>query len=129
MADLNQFLNQDLTLNDVNHSSAYGAAAGGGGAGGLSMDQRSKLLNQPRVVGAYQYSRIGRQGPAVKARTASQTKARVYDPNTDAFQDDSSYGGNNRESSSIKNDKQIDKNIERRQHFVEPPKRNYDKFA
>ena len=38
------------------HSNAYGAAAGGGGAGGLSMEQRRKLLNQPRVVGAYQYS-------------------------------------------------------------------------
>ena len=62
MADLNQFLNRDLTADDVLHSNGYANAAGGGGAGGLSMDQRRKLLNQPRVVGSYQYSRLGRQG-------------------------------------------------------------------
>jgi hypothetical protein len=128
MPDLNQFLNKDLTANDVAHSSGYGAIAGGGGAGGLSMDQRHKLLNQPRVVGAYQYSRLGRQGSSIKSRTADQNRGRVYDASNDSFEDKASTG--NRQKSDIKDRSKIDtKSIERRQHFVEPPTRGYDKYA
>jgi hypothetical protein len=128
MADLNQFLNKDLTADDVNHSNGYGAVAGGGGAGGLSMEQRRKLLNQPRVVGAYQYSRLGRQGASVKARTADQQRGRVYDASSGSFSDDASYS--NRQQGGIKDRTQIDtKSVERRQHFIEPPSRGYDKYA
>lgn len=132
MADLNQFLNQDLSADDVAHSNGYGAAAGGGGAGGLSMEQRRKLLNQPRVVGAYQYSRLGRQGSGVKARTADQQRGRVYDPSSDSFSD--SAKTNNRQQGGIKDSSQIDtKSVERRQHFVEPSQRpkpqGYNPFA
>lgn len=128
MADLNQFLNQDLTADDVTHSSGYAQAAGGGGAGGLSMDQRRKLLNQPRVVGSYQYSRLGRQGSSVKARTADDKRGRVYDASADSFNDDARYA--NRQGGGIKDQTKIDqKSIDRRQHFVEPPKRGYDKYA
>ena len=128
MADLNQFLNQDLTAGDVAHSSGMGAVAGGGGAGGLSMDQRRKLLNQPRVVSAYHYSRLGRQGSASKARAADQEGTRVYDASSDSFNDKASSG--NRQHGSIKNKRQIDtKSVERRQHFIEPTPRNYDKFS
>ncbi len=133
MADLNQFLNQDLTADDVAHSNGYGAVAGGGGAGGLSMEQRRKLLNQPRVVGAYQYSRLGRQGSSLKARTADQSagNGRVYDASRGGFNDESaSKYGNNRQQSGVQDRNQIDtKSVERRQHFIEPPSRGYDKFS
>ena len=128
MADLNQCLNRDLTADDVAHSNGYASAAGGAGAGGLSMDQRRKLLNQPRVVGSYQYSRLGRQSSAMKARTADQKQGRVYDASRDSFSDDAPVS--NRQQGGIKDRSQVDtKSIERRQHFVEPPSRSYDKYA
>jgi len=128
MADLNQFLNQGMTADDVAHSSGYGAVAGGGGAGGLSMDQRRKLLNQPRVVGAYQYSRLGRQGSSAKARTADQTRGQVYDASTDSLSDGAVTS--NRQQGGIKDRNQIDtKSVERREHFIEPPSRSYDKYS
>ncbi len=128
MADLNQFLNKDLNADDIVHSNGYGAVAGGGGAGGLSMEQRRKLLNQPRVVGAYQYSRLGRQGSSSKARTADQARGQVYDASTDSLSD--SAVTSNRQQGGVKDQSQIDtKSIERREHFIEPPSRGYDKFA
>lgn len=128
MADLNQFLNQDLTADDVAHTSGYADAAGGGGAGGLSMEQRRKLLNQPRVVGAYQYSRLGRQGSSVKARTADQDRGRVYDANSDSLSDDAVTS--NRQHGGIKDPKQVDtKSVERRQHFIEPPARGHNPYS
>lgn len=127
MADLNQFLNKGLSADDVSHSNGYGVVAGGGGAGGLSMEQRKKLLNQPRVVGAYQYSRLGRQASASMARTANQQKGRVYDASSDTISDNPTSG--NRHHGGINDSTQIDKSIEKRQHFVEPPSRNYDKYS
>lgn len=130
MADLNQFLNKDLTADDVAHSSGLGAIAGAG-AGGLSMEERRKRLNQPRVLGSqgrYEYSKLGRQGSAVKARTADQAKDRSYDAGSDTFSDSASFS--NRQKSDIKDPSQIDnKSIEKRQHFIEPPSRGYDKYA
>ncbi len=128
MADLNQFLNQDLSADDVAHSSGYANAAGGAGAGGLSMEQRRKLLNQPRVVGAYQYSRLGRQGSSSKARTADQKHGRVYDASSDNFVDKASTS--NRQHGGVKDPSQVDtKSVERRQHFIEPPTRSHDPYA
>ena len=128
MANLNQFLNQGMTADDVVHSNGYGAVAGGGGAGGLSMEQRRKLLNQPRVVGAYQYSRLGRQGSATKARTADQKQSRAYDASSNSFSDSAGYS--NRPQGGVSDRTQIDtKSVERRQHFIEPPSRGYDKYA
>jgi len=127
MADLSQFLGNAQSADDIGHSNAYADSAGGG-AGGLSMEQRRKLLNQPRVVGAYQYSRLGRAGSSIKARTASQKQSRAYDASSDTFSD----GGvtSNRQQSGIKDRAQIDtKSVERREHFVEPPTRNYDRYA
>ncbi len=132
MADLNQFLNQDMSADDVAHTSGYADAAGGAGAGGLSMEQRRKLLNQPRVVGSYRYSHLGRQGSGVKARTVDQQRGRVYDPSSDNFSDDAKTS--NRQHGGIKDNTQIDtKSVERRQHFIEPSSRpapkGYDKYA
>lgn len=128
MVDLNQFLNKDLTIDDVQHSSGIGAVAGGGGYGGLSIDQRRKLLNQPRVVGAYHYSRLGRQGSSIKAKTADQTKSRAYDASSDSFEDDAVMG--NRQKDGIKDRSKIDtRSIERRQKFIEPQPRKFDKYA
>lgn len=128
MADLNQFLNQGLSADDVAHTNGYGTVAGGGGAGGLSMEQRRKLLNQPRVVGAYQYSRLGRQGSSVKARTADQTRGRAYDAGSDSFSDEAK--SSNRQQGGVKDRGQVDTaSVERRQHFIEPPSRGYDKYA
>lgn len=127
MANLNQFLNQGMSADDVAHSNGYGAVAGGGGAGGLSMEQRRKLLNQPRIVGAYQYSRLGRQGSSVKSRTADQSRSRVYDASSDSFKDSAN---GNRQKGGMRNDAQVDtRSVERRQHFIEPPSRGYDKYA
>ena len=125
MADLNQFLNQDLTADDVLHSNGYGAVAGGGGAGGLSMEQRRKLLNQPRVVGEYRYSRLGRQASAIKARTADKKTSHAYDASSDSFDDNATFS--NRKNNAIKDRSQIDtKSVERRQRFIEPPSRGHD---
>lgn len=130
MANLNHFLNQDMTADDVAHSNGYAQAAGGGGAGGLSMDQRRKLLNQPRVVGAYQYSRLGRQGSSVKARTADQDGKRVYDASKDSFSDKTDTVTGNRQGGGIQDRAQVDtQSVERRQHFIEPPSRNYNPFG
>lgn len=128
MPDLSQFLGNAQSADDIGHTSGYGATAGGGGAGGLSMEQRRKLLNQPRVVGAYQYSRLGRAGSAMKARTADQTQGRAYDASSDTFSD----GGvmSNRQQGGIQDRTKIDtKSVERREHFIEPPSRGYDKYA
>lgn len=127
MADLNQFLNQGLSSDDVAHSNSYGAAAGGGGAGGLSMEQRRKLLNQPRVVGAYQYSRLGRQSSSYKARTADSARGRVYDASSDSFSDKAKTS--NRQQAGIKSKQPGASPIERRQHFIAPPKKSFDKYS
>lgn len=128
MADLNQFLNKGLSADDVSHSNGYGASVGGGGAGGLSMEQRRRLLNQPRVVGSYQYSRLGRQGSSYKARTAEQNRGRVYDASSDTFKDGAATS--NRQQGGVKSPQQVDtKSVERRQHYIEPTGRSYDKYA
>lgn len=121
MASLDQFLNSDLNADDVSHSSGYiGAGGAGGGAGGLSMDARRKLLNQPRVVGSYTESQLGRRFHGAKARTADQTRGRVYDPNTESFADGAKFS--NRQKGGIGADK-VDASIAKRQHFVEPSAR------
>ena len=128
MADLNQYLNKGLNADDVAHSNGYGAVAGGGGAGGLSMEQRRQLMNQPRVVGAYRHSRLGRQGSAIKSRVAEQSHARVYDANSDSFSDGAVTS--NRQPGGVKDQRQADsRSINRRQHYIEPSPRNYDKYA
>ena len=128
MADLNQFLNKDLTADDVTHSSGY-AQVGGAGAGGLSMEKRAELRNKEvRVVGDYRWSKLGRQGSATKAKTADQTQGSAYDASSDTFSDGASH--NNRQKADIKDQAQVDtKSIERREHFIEPPSRGYDKYA
>lgn len=128
MADLNQFLNQGLDADDVAHSNGYANVAGGASAGGLSMDERRKRLNQPRVVGEYKYSHLGTQGSSSKAKTADQQKGRVYDASSGSFVDDAAIG--NRQKGDIKNSSQVDtQSIEKRQRFIEPPSRGYDKYA
>lgn len=127
MANLNQFLNQDLSAGDIAHSNGYGAVAGGGGAGGLSMDQRRRLLNQPRVVGSYQFSRLGRQASSYKARTADSTRARVYDASSDSFSDSKR---SNRQTSALKDSKQIDTHsIGRRQSASDTTTKRFGKYA
>ena len=128
MADLNQFINKDLALNDVSHSSGIGSVAGGGGAGGLSIDRRRELMNRERIIGSYHHSRLGRRGSSVKSRTADQPRSRVYDANSDTFGDGGVYA--NRKNGSIKNRNQVDtKSVERRRFFIEPPSRKYDKYS
>ena len=128
MANLNQFLNKGLTADDMAHTSGYASVAGGAGAGGLSMDMRRKFLDQPRTVSAYQYSRLGRQGSAVKSRTADQKHDRAYDASSDTFSDKARTG--NRQHGGMKDQSKIDSlSIERRQHFVEPSTRVHDKYS
>jgi hypothetical protein len=128
MADLNQFLNQDTNGDNIAHSNGYANIAGGAGAGGLSMEERRKRLNQPRIVGEYKHSRLGLQGSSQKAKTADQQRGRVYDVSSGVFVDDAAVS--NRQKNDIKDSSQIDtKSIERRQRFNEPPGRGYDKFG
>lgn len=127
MTDLNQFLNQGMSADDVAHTNGYANIAGGAGAGGLSMEERRKRLNRPRVIGEYAHSRLGSQGSAVKAKTADQQHGRVYDASTDSFSDSAAIS--NRQQGGIKDSGQIERSVEKRQHFVEPPSRGYDKYA
>ena len=121
MASLDQFLNSDLNADDVTHSSGYVGAGGiGGGAGGLSMEQRRKLLNQPRVVGAYGQSQLGSRYAGSKARTADQKRGRVYDASSDTFSDDAKFS--NRQKGGVSADK-VDSSVAKRQHFIEPSAR------
>jgi len=92
------------------------------------MERRRRLLNQPRVLGSYHYSRLGRQSAAVKARTAEQNRGRAYDANSDTFSDAAITS--NRQPGGLKDPRQTDsKSIERRQNYIEPSPRNYDKYA
>lgn len=130
MVSLNDFIDPDLTASDVVHSSGYASAASGSsigsGNGGLSLEQRRQLLNKPRTVGSYQYSELGRRGNRTKARTADQTTGRVYDASNDTFEDRAKFS--NRRPGGISGNK-VDKSIERRQHFIEPPTRNHNPYA
>lgn len=134
MVNLNDFIDPDLTTSDVVHSSGYAQAASGGAigaagsTGGLSMDQRRKLMYGRQMVGSYAQSQLGRRFGTHKARTADQKRGRVYDASTDTFSDDSKLG--NRQSGGVKDRTQIDtSSIERRQRFIEPPKRNYNPYS
>ncbi len=127
MPDLSQFLGNARSADDIGHTNGYAGAAGGGGSGGLSMEQRRKLLNQPRVVGAYQYSRLGRQGSAVKARTADQKQSRAYDASSNSFSDNATYSSHQR-GGKVEGQTQPNEGA-RREHFIEPPSRGYDKYA
>ena len=128
MTDLNQFLNKDMSIGDVQHSSGLGSVAGGGGAGGVSMERRRELMYKDRTINPYQHSRLGLRGASVKSRTADQQRGRVYDADTDSFADSSKYG--NRQSGGIKDRSKIDtRSIERRRSFIEPVNRKFDKYG
>lgn len=129
ISSLNQFIDPDLSADDVLHTNGYGDVAGGGGAGGLSIEQRRNLnRKEARTVQDYKYSQLGRQGSAVKSRTANQSRARVYDASTGTFSDKAGYA--NRRNGSIGGRGQIDTaSINRRQHFIEPQPRMHDPYA
>lgn len=128
MSDLNQFLNQGTSADDLAHSNGYANVANGAGAGGLSMEERRKRLNQPRVIGAYKYSKLGSMGTSSKAKTVGQQRGRVYDASSETFVDDAAIS--NRQQGDVKDSTQVDKgSIEKRQHYIEPPSRGYDKYA
>lgn len=127
MSDLNQYLNQGIGADDVAHTNGYANAANGAGAGGLSMEERRKRLNQPRVVGEYKYSRLGSQGSSSKAKTIDQKSGRAYDASTGGFTDGAIVG--NRQKNNVDSNQVDTKSVEKRQRFVEPPSRGYDKFA
>lgn len=127
MASLNDFIDPNLTTNDVLHSSGYAQTAGGAGAGGLSMEQRRKMMYGRQMVGSYAQSQLGRRYGSVKARTADQKKGRVYDASADKFDDKAGFG--NRRAASLDKSKVDTPSIARRQAFIEPPKRNYNPFG
>lgn len=126
MASLNDFIDPDLTTNDILHSNGAAQTAGGAGAGGLSMEQRRKLSYGRQMVGSYAHSQLGRRYGAAKARTADQARGRVYDASTDAFDDKAGYG--NRRAGSVSETK-LDKTVAKRERFTEPPSRRHDPYA
>jgi hypothetical protein len=131
MVNLDDFIDPDLKTSDIVHSNGYAQAASGGigaGGGGLSMDQRRKLLYGRQIVGSYAQSQLGRRYGAAKARTADQKRGRVYDASVDSFDGKAKFS--NRQNSAIKDQRQIDTaSIERRQRFIEPPRRNYNPYG
>jgi hypothetical protein len=132
MANLNDFIDPDLTTADIVHSSGYAQVASGGtigaGGGGLSMEQRRKQMYGRQIVGTYAQSQLGRRYGVSKARTADQKKGRLYDASSDSFSDKTGFS--NRQGSGIKDRSKIDTaSIQRRQHFVEPPHRGYNPYG
>jgi hypothetical protein len=125
MPDLNFYLNKSLNADEVAHSNVYGQVAGGGGAGGLSMEQRRKIMNQPRVVGEYRNSYIG--------RVTSHRKSSMSSPHRTPGSEKGDLHGekpSNRQQGGIKDNGRIDgSSIERRSRFIEPTGRKYDKFG
>ncbi len=122
MADLNQFIDPDFSSRDVAHSNGLGS-----GGASMSMASRYELRDREvRVVGSYDRSLLGRQRGRRMSKTADDKKGKTYDPSTDTFVDTPS--NSNRQSSSIKDNNQIDKSVERRHQFTEPKARNFDKF-
>lgn len=128
MPSLNDFIDPDLTTNDVMHSNGYGTAAGGGGAGGLSMEQRRKLLYGRKVVGSYNQSQLGQRYGAVKARTADQSKERTYDASTGKFGGKAGYSI--RKSTGTRGGvAPVEGPVAPRRTFIEPPTRTHDPYA
>src|SRR3989344_4380368 len=127
MASLNDFIDPDLTTNDVLHSSGYAQAAGGASAGGLSMEQRRKMMHGRQMAGSYAQSQLGRRYGSVKARTADQKKGREYDASADKFDDKAGFG--DRRAASLDKSKVDTPSIARRHAFIEPQKRNYNPFG
>ena len=128
MTDLNIFLNKDLSADDVLHSNAMGAVAGGGAAGGLSIEKRRQLLNRPRVIGSYEHSaRVARQqGTFARPQTFAQQQARGEANNGAGSAE---IPSSNRQQGGIQSRNQIDNSIDRRQRFNEPKGRSFDKFS
>lgn len=131
MSSLNDFIDPDLKTSDVVHSIGYVAVGGsssigGASASGVPLDKRRQLSSQPRVVGSYQFSELGRRRQGVKARSVDQKSGRIYDASTETLNDSARFsnrrpGGTGPERPS--------QNVEHRQHFVEPPARNHNPFA
>lgn len=126
MASLNDFIDPDLTTNDILHSNGYAQAAGGAGAGGLSMEQRRKLMYGRQTVGSYAQSQLGRRYGATKARTADQNRGRVYDASADSFDDKAKFS--NRRPGGV-GDSKVDKSVAKRERFIEPPARGHNPYA
>lgn len=130
MTNLNDFIDPDLKTSDVIHSIGYAAvdgagAIGGASGGGRSLDTRRRLNNQPRVVGSYQFSEIGRRSQGVKARTADQKAGRVYDASSGSFGDRAQISSGQR--GGVVQERQAPSAPQRR--FVEPPARGHNPFA
>ncbi len=123
MPNFSQFLNEDQGSGLDIHSSAYGAAARGASTGGLSLDARRKLINQPRVISPYKNSHLGNN------RNRLDTTRPILNLGGDDKVDDGQGTGSNRQAGGIKDQAQVDSSIAKRQHFTEPPKRNFDKFG
>lgn len=130
MSTLNDFIDPDLTTADVVHSSGYAQAASGGslaggGAGGLSMEQRRQQMYGRKVVGSYVHSRLGTQHGASRPRTAGQKQARVFDPTTGTYVEKAGYG---RQRQGINTGTRPSAAAPQRR-FTEPPARNYNPFG
>lgn len=129
MASLNEFIDPDLTTSDIVHSSGYARAAAGdaigASGGGLSMEQRRQKMYGRRVVGSYAQSHLGRRFGAQKARTADQTRGRVYDASSDSFNDTARFS--NRQPGGTGSSP--DRGVQRRQHFIEPTPRRHDPYS
>lgn len=131
MVSLNDFIDPDLTANSVAHTSGYVSNSGAGaGGGGLSMEQRRKQMYGRQIVGSYSQSQLGSRYASAKARTADQKRGRVYDASSDTFEDNAKFSNRRQGSGSVKDRSQVDSSsINRRQHYIELPRRGYNPFG
>lgn len=132
MAQLSDFIEPDITTDDIVHSNGYAQAAtnsaiSGAGSDGMSMQQRKDQMYNNRYVKGYRWSNLGRRYGAVKARTVGQQNGRAYDAGSDSFSDKAGYSI--RRSTGTRGGRPAAPMPTPQRHFIEPRGRMHDPYA
>jgi len=119
--NLRPFLNQDIDAKDVLSSHAFGSVARKSNA----VPSRPILQPRRKTVRGYGDSMVGSlsqyRGTAPESPKATEPKA--------SASSDASVVGNRPQSGAGQDGKTGDNAVERRQHFIEPPKRGFHPYA
>lgn len=127
-ADLHKFLNKDSDASDVMRNHAYSKVGRGGETSGMSLARRREMALQRKTIADYRRSKLGglHDRPYVPIPKPTSDKAQGAEKQGDP---DNTIIGNRQKGGIKDKDRQDTKSIERRHHFIEPPKRNFDKFS